>query len=304
MIHQVKKIAFVLCCALIAKSCAFFATEKLSHSMRKTSHLFNNENKVVVALTREEGKNEKLSKMLKSTLADFDVTIEEIPCIAHADGDDLPRLTSHLVNESFDYVTVTSPEAARVLATAWNCNSARKMPAVAAVGKATQATLESLNIPVDFCPSKATAETLVTELPDVYAHENSRTTKVLYPASAKAMPTLQNGLSKRGFNVTRLNTYDTVVATWSQAQKERSKHAIIACFGSPSAVKGWLQNTDITGEDQKVFAACIGETSAKACREFGFSQSNIFCPDQPGIPGWAVAVKEAVESAELALKRS
>ena len=40
--------------------------------------------------------------------------------------------------------------------------------------------------------------------------------------------------------------------------------------------------------------ACIGETSARACEDLGFS--SVFFPDKPGIPGWAASVRDAVAS--------
>lgn len=244
---------------------------------------------LVVALTREEGKNEKLRVELSSTLGDAAV-LEELPCIAHANGDDFDRLSSTLQNGDWDYVAVTSPEAARVLAQAWNKDSV--VTSVVAVGKATQATLEKLGLVVDFCPSKATAATLVEELP-----AKGEKTTLLYPASAKAALTLEEGLTARGFQVTRLNTYDTVTATWNHKQKETAKSVQVACFGSPSAVEGWILNTN---NNKEVLAACIGETSAKACRKNEWPEERIFFPEKPGILGWAVSVKEALETIQVA----
>lgn len=245
---------------------------------------------LVVALTREEGKNDKLRIELQETLGN-DVVLEELPCIAHADGDDFDRLEPLLQNEDWDYVAVTSPEAARVLAQAWK-NELRRKTCVVAVGKATQATLEKLGISVDFCPSKATAATLVKELP-----ASGETTRLLYPASAKAASTLEDGFTERGFDVTRLNTYDTVTAIWNDKQKDTSKRVHVACFGSPSSVDGWLLNTD---NSKKVLAACIGETSAKACRKHKWPEEKIFYPEKPGIVGWSKAVKEALETIQVA----
>jgi len=247
---------------------------------------------LVVALTREEGKNEKLRKELKmKTLGDDNAILKELPCIAHADGDDFDRLGPSLQGADWDYVAVTSPEAARVLAQAWNQDDVTKT-SVVAVGKATQATLEKLGIAVDFCPSKATAATLVAELPA----KGDKTT-LLYPASAKAASTLEEGLTARGFDVTRLNTYDTVTATWNDEQRKTAENVRVACFGSPSAVEGWLLNTN---DNKDILAACIGETSAKACREKQWPESRIFFPEKPGIPGWASSVKEALETIQVA----
>lgn len=239
----------------------------------------------LIALTREEGKNEKLRKALPS------FATVELPCIAHADGPDLESLPERLRDEKWDYVVVTSPEAAKVLAQAWTPSDSP--PPVAAVGKATQETLERYGIQVCFTPSKATAATLVVELP------GEAPCRVLYPASCKAKTTLQDGLKQRGFEVVRMNTYDTVTASWSDADKQRAEQCRLACFASPSSVNGWLKNTN---GNQTVLAVCIGETSAKACREKGWSKDRIFFPEKPGLDGWVASVQDATN--ELQLKQA
>jgi len=244
-----------------------------------------------IALTREEGKNDKLQKalleQLQSQQNEQGVEIVELPCIAHAHGPDYDRLSDVLSESSWDYIAVTSPEAARVLASAWKTESPQK-PAVAVVGKATQEALEAAGIPVTFCPSKATAKVLVEELPEM-----DGTSKVLYPASAKAATTLQDGLTERGFEVTRLDTYDTVTATWTEDQKLQAAATQIVCVASPSSLQGWLDNTADTVPT--FLAACIGETSAQACREAGMVESQIFYPDKPGITGWVDSVMKALD---------
>lgn len=276
--------------AILALNARAFSAAPLSQSRPPSStQLFGSTSPLVVALTREEGKNDKLRKELESTLGK-DVVLEELPCIEHADGPDADRLASCLKEDDWDYVAVTSPEAARVLKRAWDNDKIKT--SIVAVGKATQATLEKLGIAVEFTPSKATAATLVKELP-----AKQETTTLLYPASAKAANTLEEGLTARGFEVTRLNTYDTETATWTNEQRETAKNVRVACFGSPSAVQGWLLNTN---DNKDVLAACIGETSAKACREHEWPEEGIFYPEKPGILGWANSVKEALESIQVA----
>ena len=242
-------------------------------------------NSVVIAMTREEGKN---GKLLKAILEDetLSSTTEalELPCIAHADGPDIARLEESLRDSSWDYLAVTSPEAARVVARVWD-HSTMSSIQVAAVGKATERELVNNGINVAFTPSKAYAKVLVEELP------GKEGTTLLYPASCKAATTLADGLLGRGFQVTRLNTYDTVSAKWSSEQSELGQQCEIVCFASPSSVHGWLQNS---GENTSVLAACIGQTSATACRDLGWDESNIFYPEAPGIEGWVEAIKEAV----------
>ena len=260
---------------LLLGSTLAFVVEPTS---RRSTHLAA----IPVALTREEGKNDKLRQALLADAAASGVEPCELPCIAHADGPDLIQLEDSLTNEDWDYVVVTSPEAARVLSSAWRDDSQHK---VAAVGKATEQTLHQLGIAVSFCPSKATAQTLVVELP---LEEGGR---ILYPASCRAATTLQDGLAQRGMRVTRLNTYDTVTATWTEEERATASDCPIACFASPSSIQGWLQNTD---NNNQVLAACIGETSAEACRKHGWSEERIFYPEKPGIEGWVEAIRSAV----------
>lgn len=257
----------------------------------------------VVALTREEGKNGKLRKALMSNerisqlseTSGLPVEMYELPCIEHADGADTEKLSPTLTTSQYDYVAITSPEAAKVMATAWIDAGRPTLGKVAAVGKATQESLIDFGIDVAFVPSKATAATLVKELPlSDAAVQEGRPTTLLYPASAKAQDTLQNGLEERGFTVTRLNTYDTVPASWSSDQISLAQSAKVACFASPSAVKAWLKNT-ANLDTPRALASCIGETSATACRKNEWEESNIFYPEKPGVDGWAVAVADALD---------
>ena len=82
---------------------------------------------ITVALTREVGKNGKLETTLTAhpglKMMGLNLNVIELPCIEHADGDDLAKLVDILSNTNsegsisdYDYVVITSPEAARVLA--------------------------------------------------------------------------------------------------------------------------------------------------------------------------------------------
>lgn len=152
----------------------------------------------VVALTREDGKNDKLrSKLEELYIGDnYDdgdgtnsnvnmVQVLELPCIEHGDGPDYELLSETLYTKQWDYVAITSPEAAKVLGSVWkdaygktknNDDEQEKqnflaqrfsdnfVPDVVAVGAATERTLRQLDIPVAFVLSKATAKTLAMEL--------------------------------------------------------------------------------------------------------------------------------------------
>ena len=299
-IHAPLFVIFTICLSLDrgTTSGAFthpnFLYSKLSQ--HSTALEMKRQPSIVVTLTREDGKNEKLKeKIIGDNRLVNQVDVVELPCIEHAIGPDFDRLPATLVSEQWDYVAITSPEAANILVSAWEAVGTNP-PAVVAVGKATEKKLKDSGIPVAFVPSKATAATLAKELK---LPGGNRTTSVLYPASAKAKKTLENDLMSRGFAVTRVNTYDTVTAKWKDYQKESSDLVEVACFGSPSAVEGWLQNTD---QNTNVFAACIGGTSALACKELGWNEDQIFYPKAPGLDGWVDAIQEATEAVKVVKK--
>lgn len=172
---------------------------------------------------------------------------------------------------------------------------------MACIGKATSEVLERSGITPVFTPTKATGETLAAELPFPEAATGAeRGHLVLYPASSRAQKTVESGLTARGFNVRRLNTYDTVPAEWDSGVETAAKAASVVAFGSPSAVKTWARKMGVeSGMNQQgtgdAVAACIGEISARACREAGWADSAIFYPEKPGMEGWARAVLDALE---------
>jgi len=172
---------------------------------------------------------------------------------------------------------------------------------------------------IKFTPSKALAKVLAVELPEMEEEKvggkegdmkSRRTARVLYPASKRAAHTLEDGLYARGvceegereaqgereggsrlFEVTRLNTYDTVPAEWSEADESRAKACRVVTFASPSALKVWASRVGM-----EFNVACIGETTATAARQAGWKEERIFYPrEAPGIEGWAAAVEEALQ---------
>lgn len=228
---------------------------------------------VKVALTREEGVNEKLAVLLHST----SIECLELPCIMFGPGADTNRLHEEL--SQHDIVTVTSPQGAAVLLAAWE-RAGRPDIKVAAVGKGTSKPLIAQGIKPVFEPSDFTAITLAAELPDKYG------LRVLYPTSSIAEDTLQFGLQKRGFQVTRLNTYETVPSIWSNDMLERAKSVDIVTFASPSAVRVWAQRAGTTAK-----AVVIGPSSARAAEAAGFT--DIISPEgSKGLEAWAMLIAD------------
>ncbi|KAG2554246.1 hypothetical protein PVAP13_9KG649700 [Panicum virgatum] len=236
-----------------------------------------------VVVTRELGKNAKLIAAL----------CLELPLIKHVDGPDTDRLPEVLSNDKFDWITITSPEAAAVFLRGWKAAGSPKVR-VAVVGAGTARVFDEVSqsddqsLEVAFSPSKAMGEVLASELP----RGSESTCKVLYPASAKASREIQEGLSDRGFHVTRLNTYTTVpVEDVEPLTLKLAISAPVVAVASPSTLKAWLKlisKVDCWNNS----IACIGETTGTAAKKLGLK--SVYYPTTPGLEGWVESVLEAL----------
>ncbi|KAL1344169.1 hypothetical protein HN51_018040 [Arachis hypogaea] len=248
-----------------------------------------------VVVTRERGKNAKLI----TALAKHEIKCLELPLIEHAPGVDLDRLPSVLSDNVFDWIVITSPEAGSVFLEAWR---AAGMPHVkiGVVGAGTASifkeAMQSSNqlLDVAFAPSKATGKVLAAELPKI-----GNKTTVLYPASEKASNEIEEGLSKRGFEVIRMNTYTTVpVQNVDQIVLKQALAAPVVTVASPSAIRAWKNLLSDSEWNNSV--ACIGETTAAMARRLGFR--NVYYPTQPGLEGWVESILEALGSYDELLR--
>jgi uroporphyrinogen-III synthase len=234
----------------------------------------------LVALTRQAGANDALLSLLGNN-SDDNKLLEciELPCIAFAPGEDTDKLPAAL--ERYDLVVITSPQAAGVFLAA--CARSGRDPAsvrVATVGKGTSKPLRASGVTPVFEPSDSTAVTLAAELPTTWG------TRILYPSSALAEKKLEQGLVSRGFDVTRLNTYDTIEAPWSADQLEMAKQTDIVTFASPSTVKVWASRAGT-----RATAVVIGPTSAVSAEKAGFA--DVRAPQgSKGVEAWAELIRE------------
>lgn len=262
---------------LVRRSPAFIAPACFSGQFR--CRLQELEAAVVVALTREMGKNDALRRELDR---DGRLKTIEVPCVMQTrDGEMEAALDTALTRHAWDWVVVTSPEAAKTLNDAASRTNVEKLR-IATVGEATARALPTA-LASKFSPSKATAATLGAELPGNIGE------RILYPASALAAAKLEDVLSDRGFVVERVDAYTTVPAIWTEDELALAATADIVAFGSPSAVAVWVDRLGTAAR-----AACIGKTTAQACDTAGFEPKARF-PAQPGVRGWAVSIIEVVE---------
>ncbi|XP_027089873.1 uroporphyrinogen-III synthase, chloroplastic-like isoform X3 [Coffea arabica] len=198
---------------------------------------------------------------------------------------------------AFDWVIVTSPEAGTVFLDAWKAAGTPNVK-VGVVGGGTASIFEKVAqqskqyLHVAFAPSKATGKILASELPK---HGNERCS-VLYPASAKASSDIEEGLSERGFEVIRLNTYTTVpVDQVDQMVLRQALAAPVVAVASPSALRAWI-NLIPELERWGNAVACIGETTASAAKRLGLT--NVYYPVDPGLDGWVDSIVEALKVQE------
>ncbi|XP_043711242.1 uroporphyrinogen-III synthase, chloroplastic-like [Telopea speciosissima] len=242
-----------------------------------------------VVVTRECGKNEKLI----TALAKHGVNCLELPLIQHTEGPDFDRLSTVLSDTTFDWIVITSPEAGIVFLEAWKAAGTPKVR-VGVVGAGTASIFKEVmhsdnrSLTVAFSPSKATGKVLASELPK----QGDGTCTVLYPASMKAGRELEEGLSNRGFVVTRLNTYSTVpVHDVDQTTLVQALSAPVVAVASPSAVRAWVNLISAPGKWNNS-VACIGETTAVAAKSLGLK--NVYYPTNPGLEGWVDSILEAL----------
>ncbi|XP_030540061.1 uroporphyrinogen-III synthase, chloroplastic isoform X3 [Rhodamnia argentea] len=249
----------------------------------------SSDSKPKVVVTRERGKNSKLVNALHK----HGISCLELPLIEHTKGPDMDRLPSILaVDDAFDWIVITSPEAGSVFLEAWKAAGNPNVK-VGVVGTGTASIFDKVmqgdgTLNVAFTPSKATGKVLASELPRI-GNEKCR---VLYPASAKASTEIEEGLSNRGFEVTRLNTYSTIpVSHVDEIILKEALSAPVVAVASPSAVRAWL-NLIREPESWTNSVACIGETTASAAKRLGLKR--VFYPKHPGLEGWVASIREAL----------
>ncbi|KAK8951800.1 hypothetical protein KSP39_PZI003440 [Platanthera zijinensis] len=244
-----------------------------------------------VVVTREQGKNVKLI----NALVKLNIHCLEVPLVEHTQGPDLNKLSSLLQDVMFDWIVITSPEAGSVFLEAWKTAGSPNVR-IGVVGSGTASVFHEVlqsgdrHLNVAFSPSKATGKVLASELPK----DCSNTCRVLYPASVKAGTEIEEGLSDRGFDVTRLNTYNTVpVQEIDHVVLKQALSVPVVAVASPSAIRAWV-NLVQKSKNWDKSVACIGQTTALAAKRLGLK--NVYYPDNPGLEGWVDCILEALRT--------
>jgi uroporphyrinogen-III synthase len=218
-----------------------------------------------VVVTRAEADNGPLSSQLR----ELGLTVLLWPAVSVAVAE-TSALEEALENiNSFDWIVFASRHA--VAAVIERVQAPPPNLRVAAVGQATGQVLRQRGWPVDLLPEDANAAALVSE----FATKPMQGTKVLFPASSRALPTIAAGLAQLGATVTQVEAYRTEPASLDvDACRTWIEREVIAAvtFASPSAVTELEHSLARPHFDRLLKAAkviAIGPTTARALQEYG-----------------------------------
>lgn len=222
-----------------------------------------------VVVTRAEERDGPLSTELKSL--GLPVLIWTAVRVLPADTVRLDEVLSRA--GSFDWIVFTSRHGVAAVTA--------RLPAppsgvrTAAVGRATAAVLKQHGWPVHMVPAEPNAASLITAFA---ASDSARGSRVLYPASSRALPTLAAGLTQLGAEVTTVEAYRTVSGAALDVEDCRSYIARdgvgAITFASPSAVtelESALGKEDFARLLSRAPAIAIGPTTARALTERGYT---------------------------------
>ena len=222
-----------------------------------------------VVVTRAEERDGPLSTELKSL--GLPVLVWAAVRVLPADATALDEALSRA--ESFDWIVFTSRHAVAAVTARLSAPPAGMR--TAAVGRATAAVLKQHGWPVDLVPGEPSAAGLVAAFAASGAAGSSR---VLYPASSRALPTLAAGLTQLGAQVTTVEAYRLASGTALDVEDCRSwiaRDAVGAVtFASPSAVaelESALGQDDFRRLLGRAPAVAIGPTTARALTERGYT---------------------------------
>jgi uroporphyrinogen III methyltransferase / synthase len=215
-----------------------------------------------VVVTRPEGSDGPLSRELRG----LGLRVLSWPALRVGTAD-LRALSAALAAvHSFDWIVFASRRAVAAVL--------EQMPAhppgvrIAAVGKATALTLKQRGWAVDLVPEEGSAAALVAAFAARWSAADGGT-RILYPASSRALPTLSAGLTQLGAVVTQVEAYRTEAAALdlSECRAWIARGSIGAVtFASPSAVS---ELAETLGEEDferllsRAAPVAIGSTTAR-----------------------------------------
>ena len=197
--------------------------------------------------------------VLDTSLARAGADVVHVPLIAAADpGDGGAELRSELGRiGSYDWVVVTSPVGAERVMPSVRGHDVR----VATVGTRTAQVAERIVGRVDLVPDRQLAAELVASMPD--AHDTPR---LLLAVADRADPSTADALGARGYDVTMVTAYRTLLRRPTWRERRAALAADAAVFASGSAAISW---TEAIGTDTPAAVISIGPTTTAAATEHG-----------------------------------
>jgi uroporphyrinogen-III synthase len=241
-----------------------------------------------VVVTRSEASDGPLSSELRSL--GLPVLLWPAVSVELTEPGPLEEALAHI--ESFQWIVFASRHAVAAV-TALRATPPAGVK-IAAVGQATAQVLRQRGWPVDLLPSESNAAALVdafaaegglgaAPLPVVVAGPHvgaspraAPRSRILYPASSRALPTIAAGLTQLGAEVIQVEAYRTESSNALDVEHCRSwiaRGSIGAVtFASPSAVDELEHALGKDDFDRLLSAApavAIGPTTAKALTERG-----------------------------------
>jgi len=221
-----------------------------------------------VVVTRAEAADGPLS----SELRNLGLPVLLWPAVSVEMADRGPLEEALRRAETFNWIVFASRHA--VAAVTQILSSPPKGVKIAAVGQATAQVLRQRGWPVDLLPSEANAAALVDAF--AAAAATFKGSRILFPASSRALPTIAAGLTQLGAEVTQVEAYRTESSATLDVEDCRSwisKGAIGAVtFASPSAVdelEHALGKSDFDRLLSAATAVAIGPTTARALTDRG-----------------------------------
>lgn len=212
-----------------------------------------------VVVTRASHQSAAMTEMLASRGA----LVVELPLIAVADPDDGGKRRDEVLGTlgRFEWVVVTSPNGAAVLADRLGPDAARGgSPKIAVVGRATEA---ALGRGAALVAEPAQASSLVEAFP-------RGSGRVLVVKGDLAGETVAHGLEERGWSVTELVAYRTVSVRPDPTMTAAALGADVLMLASGSAARSWHETF---GTRTPPVVVCIGPSTAQVAHSLGIEVS-------------------------------
>ncbi len=194
-----------------------------------------------------------------------------------ADGGAALRAAAANVGD-FRWVVFTSVNAVIRFMTELRDARAFGKALVAAIGPATADALRQAGVEPDLVPGDHRALGLVAEFPDCAAdspkNADSPNNQVLFPSAEQASSTISDGLASKGWRVSRVEAYRTLVSDPPSADLRRHMaEADAVIFTATSTVESYAALAAPGGPPSGVppVVICIGPTTAQSARDLGMS---------------------------------